>query len=117
MGAEDTFSEDITSFNAARAGLAPLIAKVWKHCAAHDMQPRTATLKVKYTDFQIITRSGTFTRPLSSEAELAETIALLLGPVFPLAKEIRLLGVTLSSFTQEESDAEPQLDLFGQGLG
>lgn len=114
VGAEDTFSEDITSFEAARAGLEPLIAKVWKHCAAHDMQPRTATLKVKYTDFQIITRSRTLGRPIVSADELAETIWLLLGPLFPLAKDIRLLGVTLSSFAQDEGEPAPQLDLFGQ---
>lgn len=115
VGAEDTFLEDITTLPAAKDGLLPLIEKVWRHCAKHQLQARTVTLKVKFTDFQLITRSRTHDQPLASPADLTDTVWHLLAPLFPLAKDIRLLGVTLSSFDQPEAESPQQLDLFGSG--
>ena len=59
------------------------------------------TLKVKYADFQIITRSRTEAVPFGSADEIVATVHSLLAPLFPTAKGIRLLGVTLSSFGDE----------------
>ncbi|MEK9284521.1 hypothetical protein MTX25_34235 [Bradyrhizobium sp. ISRA432] len=39
------------------AELRPLIDKVWRHCESTGNQGRTVTLKVKFFDFEIITRS------------------------------------------------------------
>ncbi|MFY8114621.1 MAG: DNA polymerase IV [Rhabdaerophilum sp.] len=113
VGAEDTFSNDISDFEGASAGLQPLMAKVWAHCERHGLQARTVTLKVKFTDFQLITRSRTLPRPFSAPAALEAAVLQLLGPLFPLAKDIRLLGVTLSSFDAPDEPDVPQLDLFG----
>lgn len=113
LGAEDTFSEDIASLDDARDGLMPLIDKVWRHCEKHQLQSRTVTLKVKFTDFQIITRSRTQAMPVSSHSDLTMIVMALLAPLFPLAKDIRLLGVTLSSFDAPEDESAEQLSLFG----
>lgn len=51
VAAEDTSSEDIHSFEAAREGLQPLIEKVWSYCEANEISAKTVTLKVKYADF------------------------------------------------------------------
>lgn len=51
VGAEDTSSEDIHSFEAAREGLQPLIEKVWSYCEANEISAKTVPLKVKYADF------------------------------------------------------------------
>ena len=59
--------EDVVE--AARAALAPIVAKVWRHCAEHDTKGRTVTLKVKYADFQQITRSRTL---LQTQADLLQ---------------------------------------------
>lgn len=55
VGAEDTFSEDIHSFEPAREGLQPLLEKVWGYCEANEIGAKTVTLKVKYADFSQIT--------------------------------------------------------------
>jgi DNA polymerase-4 len=116
VGAEDTFSSDIIDFAGAHEGLRPLMAKVWSHCERHQLKARTVTLKVKFTDFQLITRSRTFAQPLASLVALDETVVQLLGPLFPLAKDIRLLGVILSSFDAVAEEPEiRQFDLFGNG--
>lgn len=111
VGAEDTFSEDIHSFEPAREGLQPLIEKVWNYCEANEIGAKTVTLKVKYADFSQITRSKTVTAPLQTIGELEEVVGLLLTPIFPPRKGIRLLGVTLSSLERRVPAAEPQLRL------
>src|SRR5258707_1050784 len=59
VGAENTFSTDLTEFDAMVAELAPLVDKVWRHCEGTGNRGRTVTLKVKFNDFEIITRSRT----------------------------------------------------------
>ncbi len=112
VGAEDTFMTDIFDLNAARAEITPLVDKVWRHCEAKNLHGRSVTLKVKYADFQIITRSKTEAAPFGSVAEIVATVHSLLAPLFPTAKGIRLLGVTLSSFADDvERRPDDQLQL------
>lgn len=111
VGAEDTFSEDLHAFEPAREGLQPLIEKVWAYCEANGIAAKTVTLKVKYADFSQITRSKTVLAPLPAIADLEDLVNLLLAPIFPPRKGIRLLGVTLSSLEGRAPAAEPQLRL------
>lgn len=111
IGAEDTFREDIHDLETARAGLQPLIDKVWRYCEANSIRGKTVTLKVKWDDFTQITRSKTVVAPVASAAEIAEIVGLLLSPIFPVPKGIRLLGVTLSSLDAVDEGSEPQLAL------
>jgi DNA polymerase IV len=113
VGAEDTFMTDIFDLDAARAELAPLAEKVWRHCETKQITGRTVTLKVKFADFQQITRSRTLPRPIAGQDEMLETARALLTDVFPVTKGIRLLGVTLSSLDDRDSvPTEGQLALF-----
>jgi DNA polymerase-4 len=57
VSAENTFSSDLSEFEAMAAELQPLIDKVWRHCTEKGSRGRTLTLKVKFNDFDIITRS------------------------------------------------------------
>ncbi|WP_046632298.1 DNA polymerase IV [Neorhizobium galegae] len=111
VGAEDTFSQDLHALEPAREGLQPLIKKVWGYCEANEIGAKTVTLKVKYADFTQVTRSKTVPAPLSTITDLQDLIGLLLTPIFPLRKGIRLLGVTLSSLERQAPSAEPQLRL------
>ncbi|MBZ9759156.1 DNA polymerase IV [Mesorhizobium sp. ESP6-5] len=96
IGAEDTFAADIIELAAAIAELKPLTAKVWGYCEGKGIRGRTITLKVKFADFQQITRSRTVSVPIEF-FEFERLASDLLRSVFPVQKEIRLLGVTLSS--------------------
>nr|WP_201010203.1 DNA polymerase IV [Rhizobium rhizogenes]QCL09629.1 IMS HHH motif family protein [Rhizobium rhizogenes] len=111
IGAEDTFREDIHDLETARAGLQPLIDKVWRYCEANSIRGKTVTLKVKWDDFTQITRSKTVVAPVASAVEIAEIVGLLLSPIFPVPRGIRLLGVTLSSLDAVDEGSEPQLAL------
>ncbi len=111
VGAEDTFSQDVHSYDPAREGVQPLIEKVWGYCEANEIGAKTVTLKVKYADFSQITRSKTVPAAMPAIADLEDVIGLLLAPLFPPRKGIRLLGVSLSSLEQRAPVAEPQLRL------
>lgn len=111
VGAEDTFVNDIFDVNAARAEIRPLVEKVWRYCESKRLRGRTATLKVKYADFQIITRSKTFAMPIDTADDMETTVNTLLGPLFPTEKGIRLLGVTVSSFADDVVAEPDQLQL------
>jgi DNA polymerase-4 len=47
IGAENTFSSDLTEFEAMVSELQPLIDKVWRHCEDKGTRGRTVTLKVR----------------------------------------------------------------------
>lgn len=111
LGAENTFPDDLFAFEAARDALLPIVEKVWRHCEGASVRGRTVTLKVKYADFCQITRSRTSAAFIATRAELDQIALALLGPIFPVQRGIRLLGVTLSSLSEERSTREDQLSL------
>ena len=110
IGTEDTFLTDIRDPAAARHEVATLAEKVWRHCDDKKITGRTVTLKLKYADFQQITRARTLPAPIADAAELTTVALALLAPLLPPAKGIRLLGVTISSLDETRPDA-PQTQL------
>jgi DNA polymerase-4 len=90
------------------AELQPLIDKVWQHCEDKGSRGRTVTLKVKFNDFEVITRSRSVPIAVSSRSDLERLAVTLLQNEIPFLKPVRLLGVSLSSL-QGEDEQEPQL--------
>jgi DNA polymerase-4 len=111
IGAENTFLEDLTRYDAMCEALQPIIDKVWRSCETTHIHGRTVTLKVKFADFEVITRSRTQPVPIDSGDELARLSLDLLAGIMPIAKGIRLLGVTISSLNNNGSDDNPQMEL------
>jgi DNA polymerase IV len=112
VGAETTFEEDIHDLDAALPTLEPLIAKIMRRCEEKDVRGRTVTLKVKYADFELITRRRTLEHILDDPAEIEAVAGALLEQLSPFAKGIRLLGVSVSGLQSAELAVDRQLDLF-----
>src|SRR6202045_1932812 len=110
VGAENTFSSDLTEFDAMTAELQPLIDKVWRHCEDKGARGRTVTLKVKFNDFEIITRSRSVPVAVSSRGDLEQLSVALLQNEMPVPSPVRFLGLSLPALQDDEQD-EPQLDL------
>jgi DNA polymerase-4 len=110
VGAENTFASDLTEFDAMVDELRPLVDKVWRHCENNGSRGRTVTLKVKFNDFEVITRSRSVPVPVSSRNDLEHLAIALLQHEIPMPTPIRLLGVSLSSLTIQDRE-EPQLGL------
>jgi DNA polymerase IV len=110
VGAENTFTNDLTEFEVMLSELQPLIDKVWRHCEDTGTRGRTVTLKVKFNDFEIITRSRSSPVAVSSRSDLERLSIALLQNQMPVLKPVRLLGVSVSAL-QHVDDAKPQLAL------
>jgi DNA polymerase-4 len=111
IGAENTFSRDLTSLNDMRAELGPLVEKVWQYCNATGVRGRTVTLKVKFADFRIITRSRSRLVAISDRSTLTSISDELLAAQFPMRKGVRLLGVSLSSLCADAAKVDTQMIL------
>jgi DNA polymerase-4 len=96
VGAENTFSTDLTEFDAMVTELAPLVDKVWRHCEGTGNRGRTVTLKVKFNDFEIITRSKSVPVAISNRSDLERLLVALLQNEMPLPKPVRLSRFTAS---------------------
>jgi DNA polymerase IV len=115
IGAENTFSQDLTDHESLVAELQPLIEKVWHHCETTGARGRTATLKVKFSDFEQITRSRSVAI-IDSASDLSGLALDLLKQLMPPKKAIRLLGISVSGFTMQETEEEDQLPLLLDGF-
>jgi DNA polymerase IV len=115
VGSENTFSHDLADYEALAAELQPLIEKVWRHCETSGARGRTATLKVKFSDFELITRSRS-AAVIDSASDLSNLALELLKQLMPPKKAIRLLGISVSGFTDPEPEDEDQLPLMLDGF-
>lgn len=112
ISSEDTFEKDVLL-----ADLEPMIHKLaertWTAAVKESRIARTVVLKLKTSEFKILTRSHTPNTPPSSCEELA-SIALGLRNRVELnpKQRFRLVGVGLSNFRDLE-DAAAQPMLFG----
>jgi DNA polymerase-4 len=113
-GSETTFDRDLLGDAEIEAGVLSQADDVWGWCAKAQAYGRTVTVKVKYGDFQIITRSRTTPNGLVDTQEALRTAArALIRSVLPTSKGIRLVGVTVSNFAAAE-EAGTTLPLFAQ---
>jgi DNA polymerase-4 len=109
IGTENTFEKDLIAFEEMKAAHRPIIDKVWRHCEQTGTLGRTVTLKVKFSDFQQITRSRTLTGFVERRSSLEQASGDLLRMLFPLRKSVRLLGVSLSALNTDDELESPQL--------
>jgi len=111
IGSETTFAEDLTDIEAMLAALRPLAADVLEGLAQRRLAADTWTLKVKYHDFQQITRSHSQRHPLRDLTPVMEVLTTLLARTEADRRPVRLLGVTASGL-KPLLQAQAQLDLF-----
>jgi len=102
ISAEDTFERDVP-LPETEPMIRRLAEKVWSASRKESRIARTVVLKLKTSDFNILTRSHTPASPPSSCEELTD-IALSLRERVTLdsQKRFRLVGVGLSNFHETE---------------
>src|SRR5262249_10323946 len=104
VGAENTFPVDLFTYQAPRDALREIFDNVVRFCERCRNSDRTVTLKVKFANFQIITRSRTGQMQIRTRDELEQLGGALLEPLFPVARGIRLLGISMSSLAAEQGE-------------
>jgi len=101
VGAERTLERDLSSGPALRDMLERIIEISWARIEKSKAQGRTVTLKLKHADFSGLTRARSLDAPVASRAMLAAVAHALLDEVLPLAKPVRLVGLTLSALDDD----------------
>lgn len=104
IGAENTYARDITDreemLEKLREINRELAERIWKN----EARGKTVTVKIKYHDFQQITRSKTSSEWISSARVIESVFSELTGDIAPEEKGIRLLGLTLSNLDTDQPD-------------
>jgi len=114
-GSETTFNRDLTEAAEIEAGVLGQADDVWAWCERAQAFGRTVTVKVKFADFQQITRSRSHAAPVTSREVLHATSLALIRSVLPAEKGIRLVGVTVSNF-EAVTESETALPLWSEPL-
>jgi DNA polymerase-4 len=111
VSAERTFDEDLSDPERLAAELERIAGYAWDRIKRAEVSGRTVTLKVKYGDFTIITRSRSFASTVPDLEAFARTGHALLDALHPLPKGIRLLGLGLHNLTGDNALDTVQLGL------
>ncbi len=109
---EETFAKDTKDKAVLKAKLKEIADDIFVGLNQQGRMGRTVVLKIKYFDFQQITRSKTLSLPFASPAEVYENACILLDQKTQAgSKPIRLIGLGISGLDQEGKKED-----FRQGL-
>jgi len=103
IAAEQTYFEGITSEIQMLEKLDKIAEELERRMKKSDSKGKTVTLKIKYRDFKIQTRSKTLGKNVNKKDEFFPVIENLLYQT-PLKDSVRLLGITISNLNSEEQN-------------
>ncbi|WMU93272.1 DNA polymerase IV [Microcystis phage MaAM05] len=108
IGSETTFSQNLSHPASMLTELSTLATEVLDWMRRHETYGRTLTLKVKYADFQQITRSRTQATPFNTLESMMQTLTDLLSQTEASKyRPVRLLGVSVSKLWNTETGPQP----------
>ncbi len=112
IGKETTLTEDTADLGQMLTIIGALAEKVATLLQTKQTSGLTLTLKIKYSDFQIVTRSISREQPIETAEEILLLSEKLLQKTEAGKRAVRLLGVTISHLTTDMPADEPlQLEL------
>lgn len=111
VSAERTFNEDLIAPDALMTELERVAGYAWERIVRAEAVGRTVTLKLKYGDFTIISRSKSLAAPVTDQDSFLAAGQALLTALLPSPKGIRLLGLGLHNLVAEEERVPVQLGL------
>jgi len=122
LGQETTFEGNVTDKKNVWQTLMSIAERLESMLETKQLSARTVTLKVRYANFQLITRSKTPPRCFVSKQDITDVLPELLKKTEVGKRPIRLIGVTLSNLerysdadnrvSSKEPPENPQLGLF-----
>lgn len=104
VGSETTFEQDLEDTADMLAALESLTQDVLDWMERRSTYGRTLTLKVKYADFQQVTRSKTVEKPLQTVETIMRLATALLATTEAGPRKVRLLGLSLAKLEMLQGD-------------
>ena len=100
VAAEHTFNENLSSEIFMQEKLEIIAGELERRLTKHKIAGKTVTLKIKYSDFTLQTRSKTLPYFISDKALIFETVKELLYQE-RMKDSVRLLGISLNNLNTE----------------
>lgn len=107
LAAEHTFSKNISSEIYMMEHLSEIAEEVERRLLNRNLAGKTVTLKIRYSDFSIQTRSKTLTVFVNRKVQILSVIEELLYQE-RMKDSVRLLGISISNLNNEEIDKEKE---------
>jgi DNA polymerase-4 len=111
VGAERTFERDIEDRQELLEILDEIAIRVAERMQKGQHSGRTVTVKIKYSDFRVITRSKSLSLSIATHAEIRQHSHELMNAIESHPLGIRLLGITVSNLDGEPKDNHGQFTL------
>lgn len=105
VGTEHTFNENLSSEIFMEEKLEIIANELDRRLKKHKIAGKTVTLKIKYSDFTVQTRSKTLMYFISDKSLIMETVRELLYQE-KLKDSVRLLGISLANLNNEVAGAK-----------
>lgn len=115
LAAERTFSENITSEVFMLERLQGIAEEIQRRLAKSEIAGKTVTLKIKYSDFSLQTRSKTLPFYIASADLILEEVKQLLYQE-KLKESVRLLGISISNLNNEKSEKAVEKECISEQL-
>lgn len=106
QSAETTFDTDVADVREMEASVTSLAGELCRRLRARGLEGRTIGIKVRLDDWTNATRSHTLEHPTSDPAVVTPTALELLRAYSP-PRPVRLLGVRVAGFSQDEQPEPP----------
>ena len=110
IAAERTFEKDLSQEQFMLESLDRIADVLEKRMVKSEVSGRTITLKLKYSDFTIQTRSKTVDQYIQTKAEFFPVVTDLLRQD-PIENSVRLLGISISKLDAEAKADEMDVQL------
>ena len=107
LAAERTFNKNITSEIFMIERLEHIAEEIERRLSKGDVAGKTVTLKIKYSDFSLQTRSKTLAYYVRDKDIILETARALLYQE-KMRNSVRLLGISLSNLNTEKKKEQTQ---------
>lgn len=98
VSVEDTYQEDLTTKETMLPELEMLSLRLSERLQRSNLKGRTITVKFKFHDFTIMTRSHSLTILINDKEKVIQTVKAILENAPLEDKKVRLLGVGMSNF-------------------
>lgn len=110
VSVEKTFRQDSSSMPVLKQAMLDLAERLAVRLTERKMKGATVTIKIRYENFETLTRQKTLPVAIGSAENLGKISLELLNENLHKKRQVRLLGLGVSSL--EEDEIKPQLSLF-----
>jgi Nucleotidyltransferase/DNA polymerase involved in DNA repair len=111
VGSENTFVNDLIQFHELQHGIQPQMEEVWQWCSNQMIFGRTLTVKIKFDDFTINSRSRSTLHPITEKKIYDQIVTELLSECYQPSRKVRLLGVSVSNLVDYKNQTGRQLEI------